>query len=430
MASLSFSYRSTKPKAFLEMRFAYRIEGENIDPKTGYENPISFYTRSEIEVEKSYWKNYKKKSNDPIIQEQKNDLDAKMIKLRTVVLNEFEKTEIENISKEWFLNVVNEYYHPKDETEKPAEIIPSYLVDYFAYYLEARKHEMKQTSILKYNVIKKKLQRFEASINTRFKFKDINEKFKKLFVEYYKSQNYSKNTMQRELVFIKTVCKHAKGMGIETHPQMETLKLEKEKVPKIWLTFQELEEIGKLKDLLPHLENAKDWLIISCYTGQRVSDFMRFTSEMVRTENGNKLLEFTQKKTDKNMTVPLHKKVLEVLDRRDGEFPHAISDQKYNDYIKEVCKLAKINQLIEGKISKNIEKDEKKKKKIRRVFGTYPKYELISSHVGRRSFSTNFYGTIPTTYLINVTGHGSEAMFLNYIGKSNKDLAMEIINYF
>lgn len=423
MASLTFQYRSQKPTAFLEMRFAYRIEKN--------EKSISFYTRSQIEVEKSYWKKeHSKKSNDPITQTAQNDLNAEMTALRIFVLNDFERTPIEQINKDWFLSIIHEYYYPVKETAEPTEIIPTYLVDYFAYYLEARKHEMKQTSVLKYNVIKKKLQRFETSIKTRFEFKDINEKFKKSFVEYYKSQNYSKNTMQRELVFIKTVCKHAKGMGIETHPQMEGLKLEKEKVPKIWLTFEELEEIGKLKDLLPHLENAKDWLIISCYTGQRVSDFMRFTSTMVRTEKGNRLLEFTQKKTDKNMTVPLHKKVLEVLDRKGGEFPHAISDQKYNDYIKEVCKLAKINQLIEGKISKNIEEDENKKKKIRRVFGTYPKHELISSHVGRRSFSTNFYGTIPTTYLINVTGHTTEGAFLNYLGKSNKDLAMEIINYF
>ena len=67
---------------------------------------------------------------------------------------------------------------------------------------------------------------------------------------------------------------------------------------------------------------------------------------------------------------------------------------------------------------------------LRKVVGVYPKYELVTSHIGRRSFATNFYGTIPTTYLIYITGHSSEAMFLNYIGKSNKDLAMEISNYF
>ena len=66
----------------------------------------------------------------------------------------------------------------------------------------------------------------------------------------------------------------------------------------------------------------------------------------------------------------------------------------------------------------------------RKKTDTYKKHELVSSHIGRRSFATNFYGKIPTTYLIYVTGHSTEQMFLTYIGKSNKDLAMEIGNYF
>ena len=67
---------------------------------------------------------------------------------------------------------------------------------------------------------------------------------------------------------------------------------------------------------------------------------------------------------------------------------------------------------------------------FRKKTGMYKKYDLITSHIGRRSFASNFYGKIPTTYLIYVTGHSTEAMFLNYIGKSNKDLALEITNYF
>jgi hypothetical protein len=50
--------------------------------------------------------------------------------------------------------------------------------------------------------------------------------------------------------------------------------------------------------------------------------------------------------------------------------------------------------------------------------------------VGRRSFASNYYGKIPTTYLIFITGHSSEKMFLNYMGKSNKDLAVEVSKYF
>ena len=73
---------------------------------------------------------------------------------------------------------------------------------------------------------------------------------------------------------------------------------------------------------------------------------------------------------------------------------------------------------------------EKGSKIFRKQSGTYKKHELVTSHIGRRSFATNFYGTIPTTFLIYITGHSTESMFLNYIGKSNKDLALEITKYF
>ena len=95
--------------------------------------------------------------------------------------------------------------------------------------------------------------------------------------------------------------------------------------------------------------------------------------------------------------------------------------------------------MIKGSKLTDINKEDKSEKKaknkdevkqFRKEVGMYKKWELVTSHIGRRSFATNFYGTIPTTYLINVTGHSTEAMFLNYLGKSNKDLAMELTNYF
>ena len=129
------------------------------------------------------------------------------------------------------------------------------------------------------------------------------------------------------------------------------------------------------------------------------------------------------------MTIPLHEKVTNVLNKRKGQFPRRISDQRYNDYIKEVCEKAELKNKIQGKIQKNISK-EKDMLKMRSVPGQFEKWELVTSHIGRRSFATNFYGKIPTSYLIYVTGHSSEIMFLNYIGKSNKDMALELIKYF
>ena len=285
---------------------------------------------------------------------------------------------------------------------------------------------MKKTSLKKFNVIKHKLQKLEKFRKKQILILDINNDFKNEFVSYCKNELYSQNTIQRELAIIKTFCIHARFLGLETHYQLDSLRLDKAKVEKIYLTFEELSRIEEINsdELTVSLDNAKDWLIISCYSGQRISDFMRFTENQIRIEEGKHFLEFTQMKTSKLTTIPIHAKILEILKKRNGKFPYRISDQKYNDYIKEVCKLAGIDEIVKG--SKMLETE----KGNRKQGGLYKKYELVTSHIGRRSFATNFYGKVPTTHLINITNHSSEAMFLNYIGKSNKDLAKETFKYF
>ena len=210
---------------------------------------------------------------------------------------------------------------------------------------------------------------------------------------------YSQNTIQRELAIIKTFCIHARFLGLETHYQLDSLRLDKAKVEKIYLTFDELSRIEEINsdELTVSLDNAKDWLIISCYSGQRISDFMRFTENQIRIEEGKHFLEFTQMKTSKLTTIPIHHKILEILKKRNGKFPYRISDQKYNDYVKEVCKLAGIDEIV--KCSKMLETE----KGNRKQEGLYKKYELVTSNIGRRSFATNFYGKIPTTYSVSYT---------------------------
>ncbi|MDA0177208.1 site-specific integrase [Mesoflavibacter profundi] len=415
MASVNFLYRSTKDKANLNLRLLYRYNSKD----------FVFGAKTKFEVTKYYWtKQHKKKSKDIEITNQQTETNTELNKIENHILKAFNSVSPDAINKEWLQTQIDNYYNPKTETS-----IPTNLIDYIDFYIDYRKNELKETSIKKFNVIKSKLERFETYRKKQILIKDINDSFKNEFVNYQKKQMYSQNTMQRELVFIKTFCKHARFLGLETHPQLDELRIDRQKVDKIFLTFEDLNKIENIsKDkLTDSLDNAKDWLIISAYTGQRISDFMRFTDEQIRVENGKHLIEFTQKKTDKNMTVPLHSKVIDILNKRNGKFPYKISDQKYNDFIKVVCKLAELNEPTKG--SKLVE-TEPESGIFRKKTGTYKKWELVTSHIGRRSFATNFYGTIPTTYLIYVTGHSTEAMFLNYIGKSNKDLALEMTKYF
>lgn len=424
MATINFLYRSKKDKANLVLRLLYRFN--NTD--------FVFGAKTKYEIEKVYWNenhviNKKTKkiqgTKDVNILNKRLEVSNELNKIENHVLKAFNSVNPDEICKEWLQTQIDNYYNPIQQDIS----IPTNLVDYIDFYIEYRKYELKETSKRKFNVVKHKLQRFEEYRKKTILIKDINDSFKNEFVNYLKQQLYSQNTMQRELVFIKTFCKHARFLGLETHPQLDSLRLDRAKVEKIYLSFDELEQIEQIDNmkLTDSLENAKDWLIISCYTGQRVSDFMRFSDEQIRVEDGKHLIEFTQKKTGKNMTVPLHPKVLEILSKRNGKFPYPISDQKYNDYIKEVCRVAELTKKIKGS---KMKETKPKSGIFRKETGIFEKCELVSSHIGRRSFATNFYGKIPTTYLIYVTGHATESMFLNYIGKSNKDLAMELTNYF
>ena len=416
MASINFLYRSTKETSNLNVRLLFRHNAKD----------YVFGAKTKVEVSKIYWsKQHKKKSKDIDITNQQTEINNQLNKIENHVLKAFNSVNTDNINKDWLQTQIDYYYNPPQQVKNT----PTDLINYIDFYIEYRKYEIKKSSKNKLKVLKNKLQRFENFKKKKISIADVNDNFKNEFVSYCKGELYSQNTIQRELANIKTFCKHARFLGLKTHHQLDSLRLEKVKVEKIYLTFEDLTKIENISknQLTDSLDNAKDWLIISCYTGQRVSDFMRFTDEQIRIENDKPLLEFTQKKTGKNMTVPLHPKVLEILKKRKGKFPYKISDQKYNDFIKTVCELAKINESIKG--SKLLE-TKKGSKTFRKQSGTFKKYELVTSHIGRRSFATNFYGTIPTTFLIYITGHSTESMFLNYIGKSNKDLALEITKYF
>lgn len=422
MATISFSYRSDKPTAFLEARLSFRIQGENLS-KTGKEMPYSYYKRSRIEVSREFWKEYKKGTNfkDATKINLQKEVSDNIYELRNYVLNEFDKVHAADVDKEWFKRTVDSFYKKPHQEIR----IPELMGEYIDFYLEARAHEISRSLSAKYGVIKNKLLRYDSHLMVR----DIDEDFKKFFVEWCKKESYSQNTIHRDMKFIKTIVKHARLKGVEVNPEYEALSLKKEKVPKVFLGFKELKKIEELENLPNYLSNARDWLLVSCYTGQRISDFMRFDKSMLRHEKEVPLLEFTQAKTGKNMTIPVLPEVLDILEKRGGEFPHRISDQRYNEYIKEVCERAGIKNEINGRISKNISEDDDETI-MRKLEGNYPKWMLVTSHIGRRSFATNYYGKLPTTFLIGITGHSTEKQFLEYIGKGQKDLAFDAYEYF
>jgi integrase len=417
MATINFLFRSTKEEAPLTLRLLFRHNN------TDY----VFGSNTKLMVSKEYWT---KQHNNKRIKETetlvtRNKVNDELGKIQEFVLNSFNTTDANIVDKKWLENQIHLYYNPPAAPEQ----LPTDLINYLDKYLEFKKNDITYNTKKKINVIKQLLMRYVDYLKKPLNLTDIDGNFKMCFEAYCLENLYAPNTIATAFKFIKTICNHAKSNGLNISSQLGNIKVKQTKVDNIYLTFEELDKIEKTEKekFTDSLLNARDWLIISCYTGQRISDFMRFTDKQIRIENSKSLLEFTQVKTGKNMTVPLHQKVLEILKKRDGKFPYAISDQKYNAYIKKVCEIAEINEVVKG--SKKSETSEDSGI-YRKESNDFKKWELVTSHIGRRSFATNFYGKIPTTYLIYVTGHSTEQMFLTYIGKSNKDLALELTNYF
>ena len=300
MASVVFLYRSTKDSACLTARLLFRHEKKD----------FILASKTKLEVGKTYWKKkHSTKSKDISVINKQTQINNELNKITQFILKEFDKSSLpDQLNNRWLKNQIDNYYRPK----KGPKNIPKDIIRFIDYYTEIRKNEVKKASIVKFNVIKHKLQRLEARLSKTIYINEINEDFKQEFFNYCKEENYSQNTIQRELNIIKTFCKFARSKGIEVDNELDSLKLPKEKIDNIYLSLDEIELIENTDIVIPHLSNARDWLIISCFTGQRISDFMRFTKEMIRIEKGKSLIEFEQQKTGKLMTIPLHKKVKKI----------------------------------------------------------------------------------------------------------------------
>ena len=325
-----------------------------------------------------------------------------------------ERTRV-TVDKEWLMNLINPIQETKNENE-----LPLTLVEYFDYYIKVKESTAAKESVKKWSSVRQKIIAFQKSSRSVVLLKEVNEQFRIDFEDFCKKkQKLSANYFERVLSFIKTICKHAGQNNIDISPQLHGLRAKKEAVHKIYLTREEIELLHKSKMPNDDLENSKDWLVISCNTAQRVSDFMNFKkTDMVDIVNGSnriQAIKITQQKTGKLLEIPLFKMVREILDKRGGEFPDAISDQRYNTNIKKICQLVGIDEVVFGS------KMDKKTKRL--VTGYFPKCELVSSHVGRRSFASCQYGHLPNTHIMAYTGHSTEKQLLAYIGKPQAEVS-------
>ena len=188
----------------------------------------------------------------------------------------------------------------------------------------------------------------------------------------------------------------------------------------ITLSLKELDSIKKLILTNVALINARKWLILACFTGQRGDALLeRIKKENFHFYGKDLIIKIKQKKVNQSITIPVLPPVKEIYEQG---LPYKISTQKLNKHIKTICELAEINELDMGK--KRNKETNRNEKKLR------PKYEYISSHSGRRTFATLHYGELETPIIMRVTGHKKESTFLEYINQNNDDHLDKFLDFY
>ncbi|MCQ4141697.1 phage integrase SAM-like domain-containing protein [Chryseobacterium sp. EO14] len=426
MASVSFFNRGKVEDKYSTIWV--RLRDKEVDVKV----PLSH-----LKCKPKDWKNGKCIISSRNVNNELVELNIELLRLETKIISGYTNYKPEIDLKGWLEATVYPEKVISEKIEQHSDNILSFIDD----YINLKRDTVSESTIKKANVVKQLIKRYCDDLRARkksfkhLKFSDLDNSFRLDFEKYCIRENYKTSTTYRNLKFLKMICKVAESLDIEVHKHSFSWKFDIEKasrnVPKsVYLTFDELDKIERTEMPSEYLDNARDWLLIACYTGQRVSDYLRFNSSMIIQDDENQsYIEFNQVKTGIKMQIPLLQKVQNILLKRGGEFPRKISDVNLNLYIKEVCELAGIDEVLyNGKVM-TIER-EGLQRITRKVFGNYPKYQLVTSHIGRKSFATNFYEKIPITYLLNFTGHKTERQLLTYISKTDAEKAKSTAKIF
>jgi integrase len=378
-------------------------------------------------IKPEFWSSAKGEPKQTASNKDKVNLSNDLRKLKDFVhdkLNEFNGSDI-SINKEWLSHVVELCKNPSLDSEFR---LVNEMIDEYKEKLKYRINPKtgKPTShltIKNFNTTQMRLTKFEEYRKHKFQVHEIDLTF---HTEYFKfaekNLGLSVNSIGKDLRQIKTICLDARDNGIKINSQVESRKFNAPSEPTIFVTLSET-EIQSIKDhefKQDYLRNAKDWLIIGCWTGCRVNDLMKLNkNNILMNPKGQRFIRYVQSKTGKQVDLPIHPHVDEILERL-GDFPRAISDVKFNEYIKTVCKESGLTQLVKG--TRQNPKTHKKET------GLFEKWQLVKSHTCRRSFATNHFNKLSNKLIMRVTGHATERMLLQYIGETENDHLEDFMN--
>ncbi|KAA6313165.1 Tyrosine recombinase XerC, partial [termite gut metagenome] len=261
----------------------------------------------------------------------------------------------------------------------------------------------------KFASVKNHLLAFDKDIQ----FNDWNEFRLTDYVNYLRSEKKMRNsTIDNQLDFLRWFLRWGIERGYSENRAFDTFKPKLKTTQKkvIFLTWEELNRLREypIPESKKYLERVRDVFLFCCFTGLRYSDVFNLRRSDVKSGH----IEVTTVKTADSLTIELNNHSKTILDKykdaifEDDKALPVISNQKMNDYLKELAELAQINEPIRETYYKGNE----------RIDVVTPKYALLGTHAGRRTFICNALSLgIPAQVVMKWTGHSDYKAMKPYI---------------
>jgi len=276
----------------------------------------------------------------------------------------------------------------------------------FDHYLESLTADRAPQTIRGYKTVRVFLDRFEKDTGYVLDFNTINNMFFDELRRYaFHERNAAHNYFAKIISVLKSFLYWAGGRDVKVTDHFKKFTFQEKDKEVIFLTLDELMRLYNYEFSSRSHIKARDLFCFGCFTGLRVSDLLSLKKEHIKDGYIRKTIQ----KARDPLTIPLNEFSTAILEKyKDsvtGPLP-VLSAQKLNDYIKECCKIAEINAptMITlhagGKTTEVIK----------------PKYELVSSHIARKTFITNSI-MLGMNYMAakGISGHKKEKNFNKYV---------------
>lgn len=343
-----------------------------------------------------------------------SEINASLLEYYTEIQSIFKRFEVEDVmpTPEQIKEAFNALRKPVSEEPKPKkEALPCDFFQVFDDFVEdcGRQNNWTDSTFEKFAAVKNHLTNFREGLTFEF----FDERGLNDYVGYLRDVKEMRNTtIGKQLSFLKWFLRWAFKKGVHQNNAYDSYKPKLKSTQKkiIFLTWDELNRLREFK--IPSnkqaLERVRDVFLFQCFTGLRYSDVFNLCRSDIKGDH----IEVTTVKTSDSLIIELNNHSKAILDKykdvafEDDKVLPVITNQKMNDYLKELAEMAGIDEPVRQTYYKGNE----------RIDDVTPKYALLGTHAGRRTFICNALALgIPPQVVMKWTGHSDNKAMKPYI---------------